>query len=271
MKKLLATILLSLSSLEARSNQVIDDLLAKSDIIVSNIDYGIQAVGGFIVYAPNGGIAPDGTVQAGYISMDNMTAYNEALAAVANANFYSAQDYLYEQGGVALDNMSGSVDDFVSATLAIVTAIEVNRMAEVANESGSVADQEAIQAFIGGNDVDLTQEKISAYNQSLTDIESYGQDAAAYFAAGSNEDFLAEFENAADAYGESFLNATVAFDSASAILTLQWMNTTREFRGVEVNLSAYYKTADEYFAAGLETEFYKTSPIACGYDFSQCE
>jgi len=203
--------------------------------------------------------------------MDNMTAYNEALAAVANTNFYSAQDYLYEQGNNALDNMSGSVDDFVSATLAIVTAIEVNRMAEVANESGSVADQEAIQAFIGGNDVDLTQEKISAYNQSLTDIESYGQDAAAYFAAGSNEDFLAEFENAADTYGESFLDATVAFDSATAMLTLQWMNTTREFRGVEVDLSAYYKTADEYFAAGLASDFYTTGPTACGYDFSQCE
>ena len=40
----------------------------------------IQGIGGFMYYAPSGGIAPDGVLQAGYITFDNMAAYNEALA-----------------------------------------------------------------------------------------------------------------------------------------------------------------------------------------------
>ena len=32
---------------------------------------------------------------------------------------------------------------------------------------------------------------------------------------------------------------------------------------------AYYFIED-YYAAGQESEFYTTSPIACGYDFTQC-
>jgi hypothetical protein len=48
-------------------------------------------------------------------------------------------------------------------------------------------------------------------------------------------------------------------------MTLGWDNVT-----VMVDMSQYYKTADEYFAAGLESDFYKTSPIVCGYDFSKC-
>jgi len=39
---------------------------------------------------------------------------------------------------------------------------------------------------------------------------------------------------------------------------------------VVVDMSQYYKSAEEYYTAGQEQEFYLTSPIVCGYDFSQC-
>ena len=116
----------------------------------------IQGIGGFMYYAPSGGIAPDGVLQAGYITFDNMAAYNEALANVENATFYSAEDFLQDNQQAAQDNMEQAVNDFVEATLAIVTVIEIQEQADNAAQTGDIADQEALQDFIQDNDVYLT-------------------------------------------------------------------------------------------------------------------
>lgn len=263
------TLALFLSGLELRSNQAVDDLVNQSAILRGNIDLAIQGIGGFITYSPSGQLAPQGVLQAGYITFDNMSAYNDALQAVQNTTFYSAEDYLYDQQQAAQQNMEGAISDFVEATLAIVETIEVNRLAEEAQESGEIRDQEALQNFIG-EDTYLTEQEISSYNQTITDIEEYGGQFGAFTAVLSNESYVAEFQSTAETYGESFLDATINFDAVGQALTIQWINMTREFKGHSVDLSQYYLTADEFYSAGQQSEFYTTSPIACGYDFSQC-
>ena len=263
------TLALFLSGLELRSNQQVDDLVTQSAILRGNIDIAIQGIGGFTVYANNGGIAPQGLMQSGYITFETMEAYNAALQAVQNTTFYSAQDFLQDQQQAAQENMEGAISDFVEATLAIVETIEVNRLAEEAQESGEIRDQEALQDFIG-DETYLTEAEVSSYNQAITDIEEYGGQLGAYTAVLSNESYVAEFQSTAEAYGESFLDAAINFDAVGQALTIQWINMTREFKGHSVDLSQYYKTADEYYTAGQGSDFYTTSPIACGYDFSQC-
>lgn len=265
MNKLLLPLLAFLSVSEARSNQAVDDLLAQSGILKNNIDIAIQGIGGFMYYAPNGGIAPDGVLQAGYITFENMALYNEALANVENATFYSAQDFITDNQQAAQQNMESAVDDFVSATLAIVEVIAIEEAAATASETGSIADQEALQDFIQDNDVYITEQEVADYNQAITDIEQYGNQYASFTAVLSNDDYMAEFQGAADQYNNSFLDALATFDASVGVMTVAWDSVS-----IAVDMSQYYKSADEYYQAGQESLFYTTSPIACGYDFSQC-
>lgn len=265
MKKLLLPLLAFLSAFEARSNQAVDDLLAQSNILRTNIDIAIQGISGFLVYSPSGYIAPDGVLQSGYITFENMEAYNAALANVENATFYSAEDFITDNQQAAQDNMEQAVNDFVEATLAIVTVIEVAEQADNAAQTGDIADQEALQDFIQDNDVYLTEQEVADYNQAITDIEEYGNQFASFTAVLSNDEYMNEFQATADEYRNSFLDAAIAFDASVGMLTVGWESVS-----VMVDLSQYYKSADEYYAAGRENDFYTTSPIACGYDFSRC-
>ena len=265
MKKLLLPLLAFLSASEAHANQAVDDLVKQSGILRTNIDIAIQGIGGFMTYAPSGYIAPEGVLQAGYITFDNMDAYNAALANVENATFYSAEDFIQDNQQAAQDNMEEAISDFVEATLAIVTVIEVNDQAENAQETGDIADQEALQDFIQDNDVYITEQEVADYNQAITDIEEYGNQYASFTAVLSNDEYMNEFQATANEYRNSFLDATLAFDASVGMLTVGWESVS-----VMVDLSQYYKSADEYYAAGQQNEFYTTSPIVCGYDFSQC-
>ena len=229
-----------------------------------------MAVGGLNYYSYLGGIAPDGTVNDGYITAEQMEAYNTSLGVVANMTYYDAAAYLEDQGNQAIDSMNDAISSFVEATLAIVTVLAVNDMAETAQSTGDVKDAQALQDFMGGNDVELTQGEIDSYNASLTDVESYAQDAAAYFAAGSNSEYVAELDASAENWNVSFLDASIAYDSANTILTVNFTNNTKMLMEVYFDMSSYLKTVEEILTAGEESNFYQTSPIVCGWDFSLC-
>ena len=265
MKKLLLPLLAFLNASAVHSNQAVDDLVNQSSVLKQNIDIAIQGIGGFMTYAPSGGIAPDGVLQAGYIKFDDMLAYNTALSNVENATFYSAEDFLTDNQQAAQENMEAAVDDFVEATLAIVEVIEVQEQASQAQETGEIADQEALQDFIQDNDVYITEQEVADYNDAITKIEEYGNQYASFTAVLSNDDYMNEFQATANEYRNSFLDAALAFDAQVGMLTVGWESVS-----VMVDLSQYYKSADEYYEAGQQNEFYTTSPIACGYDFSKC-
>jgi hypothetical protein len=264
MKKLITT-LLSLSALGLPATEI-DDLVTDSQSIVNSIDNGIMAVGGLNHYAWIGGIAPDGTVDSGYISTEQMDAYNTSLSVVSAMTYYDASAYLDEMANAAIDNMNTAIDSFVQATMVIVTVLAVNEMAETAQSTGDVKDAQALQDFMGGNDVELTQAEIDSYNSSLTDVEGYAQDAAAYFATASNDDFVSELNSASDQYGNSFVSAQSTFDSATGYLTVEWANAS-----VSIDLNAYYKSIEDIYTEGETSTFYQTSPMVCGWDFSLCD
>ena len=146
-----------------------------------------------------------------------------------------------------------------------MTVIEIQEQADNAAQTGDIADQEALQDFIQDNDVYLTEQEVADYNQAITDIEEYGNQYASFTAVLSNEDYMGEFQATADQYRNSFLDANLSFDAQVGMLTVAWESVQ-----VVVDMSQYYQSAEEYYAAGQEEEFYLTSPIVCGYDFSQC-
>ena len=81
LKALLASLIVSVP---AYSNEI-DNLVNTSQSIRDSFKYGIQAVGGMQSYAPQGGIAETGTVEAGRL-VDQSGAYNQPL--LLNASYH---------------------------------------------------------------------------------------------------------------------------------------------------------------------------------------
>lgn len=268
MNKLLITLSLFLLGLDLRPNQAVDDLVLRSGILKTNIDFAIKGIAGFREYQMlgQGAIAPADMLMGGYIKYDDWVAYLEALENVQNTTFYSAEDFLQDQQQGAQENFDSSVDDFVEATLAIVTVLAVEEQATKAQETGDIADQEALQDFIADESVFITEDQIDAYNSAISDLQEYGNQVASFTAVLSNEEYLSQFQASADEFNNSFLDALATFDATVGLMTVAWEGVS-----VSVDLASYYKSSEDFFLAGEQNDFYTTSPIACGYDFSQCQ
>lgn len=257
MKALLAFLLVSAP---AYSNEI-DDLVNASQSIRDTFKYGIKAVGGLQAYAPLGGIAPTGTVDQGKISYNQSKAYNDALVAVQNATYTydpGAQEYFDNQAQQAMNEVNAAVDAYVQAAQVVIEVATVNEMAQDAQEAGDERGAMALQEYIEANDVVLSDAEVDFYNESLDNVESAAQTAAAYFAVANDEELVATADEMAYdirvTYAES---ATSFFDVATSAV---WVS----FDGGEtiqgLALGGYFVTVESVLIEGEDTEFFRTSP-----------
>jgi hypothetical protein len=257
LKALLASLIVSVP---AYSNEI-DTLVNTSQSIRDSFKYGIQAVGGMQSYAPQGGIAETGTVEAGKISYDQSSAYNQAIAAVQNATYTydpGAQEYFDNQADQAMNEVNTAVDTFVEASQAVIEVVVVNQMAEDAQNAGDERGAMALQEYIEANDVVLADAEVDFYNESLENVESAAQVAAAYFAVANDEELVATADQMAYDMRVTYAEAATSFfDVATSAL---WVS----FDGGEtiqgLGLSGYFRLASEVIAEGEDTGFFRTSP-----------
>ena len=141
--------------------------------------------------------------------------------------------------------MEAAVDDFVEATLAIVEVIEVQEQASQAQETGEIADQEALQDFIQDNDVYITEQEVADYNDAITKIEEYGNQYASFTAVLSNDDYMNEFQATANEYRNSFLDPAIAFDAQVGMLTVGWESVSF-ITFAEVITTSYWASSIEF-------------------------
>ena len=257
LKALLAFLLVSAPGY---SNEI-DDLVNASQSIRDTFKYGIKAVGGLQAYAPLGGIAPTGTVDQGKISYNQSKAYNDALVAVQNATYTydpGAQEYFDNQAQQAMNEVNAAVDAYVQAAQVVIEVATVNEMAQDAQEAGDERGAMALQEYIEANDVVLSDAEVDFYNESLDNVESAAQTAAAYFAVANDEELVATADEMAYdirvTYAES---ATSFFDVATSAV---WVS----FDGGEtiqgLALGGYFVTVESVLIEGEDTEFFRTSP-----------
>ena len=255
MKALLASLIVSVP---AHANEI-DNLVNTSQSIRDTFKYGIQAVGGLQAYAPVGGIAPTGTVEQGKISYDQSKAYNDALVAVQNTTYTydpGAQEYFDNQAQTAMNEVNAAVDSYVQAAQAVIEVSTVNEMAQDAQEAGDERGAQALQEYIAANDVVLSDAEVDFYNESLDNVESAAQTAAAYFAVANDETMVDQANESARDLNVSYAEATTTyFDPSLGQLTVDFVNGSVAFA-----MDNYFKLTAEVITEGSNTDFFRTSP-----------
>jgi len=257
LKALLASLIVSAP---AYSNEI-DTLVNASQSIRDSFKYGIQAVGGMQSYASQGKIAPTGTVQGGKISYDQSDAYNQALAAVQNTVYTynpGAQEYFDNQADQAMSEVNTAVDTFVEASQAVIEVVVVNQMAEDAQNAGDERGAMALQEYIEANDVVLADAEVDFYNESLENVESAAQVAAAYFAVANDEELIASADDMAYDIRVTYQEAASSFfDVATQAVWVSFDGGTT-IQGL--SLQGYFITVESVLIEGEQTDFFKSSP-----------
>ena len=175
-------------------------------------------------YASVGGIIDYNAVDdEQYIINDgDIAAYNDALEAVRNTLYYTTQMALEEKYEESMVKVSDAVDNFIVASVQLSMVEEVAEVAEVAQETNSVEDQIAVQEFIEVNDVEIKQETVVEYNQSLEEIAVNAREAGAFLAASKNEALTSISDQHAQDYGQSMAEASVSYSATNDILSIEW-------------------------------------------------
>jgi len=246
-------------------------LVNTSQAVVDQLDLGYRTVSG-LQYNANLGYMSDGTMaDAAKISEAQRVAYNDALSAMADMEFYTAEDFLMDQGEIALANMETAIETFTDAATEIAVILEVTSMAEEAAENNSDPEMQAVAEFAEANEASLTlqAETVTEYNDSLEDVEGYAQEAAAYIGIANDADSVAFFDNSADQADSSFVDEVQAtFDMNNNWVKLDFDNANWAaavyFDGT--NGLDLFKSSTAILTDGEDQTFYTTSPSYVGYE-----
>ena len=224
MKKIatLAAAFLSVSA--AHSETTIDNLVEASRTIAVKLEQGRYAAFGSEHYASVGGIIDySAVIPEEYIITDaDVTAYNDALAGVQNALYYTTKMALEEKYEDSMVKVSEAVDNFIVASHQLAIVEEVAEKAEIAQETSSVEDQIAVQEYVEQNDVAISQETVVEYNQSLETIAVNARDAGAFLAASKNESLTSISDQHAQDYGKSMAEANISYSATNDIMSIEW-------------------------------------------------
>ena len=261
---------LSVSGL-AQADDALTDLVNSSQVIADQLDLGYRTVAGMQYNASLGYIAPTGMADDAKISAAQRTAYNDAMSAMADLEFYTAEDFLLDQGDLALANMETAIDTFTEAATEIAVVLELTTMAEEAAASGSNTDAQEVAEFAEANEAALTlsSDTVTEYNDSLEEIEGYAQEAAAFIGIANDADSVAFFDNNAEQASSSFVDEVQAtFDMNNKWVKLDFDNANWAaavyFDGT--NGLDLFKSSTAILTDGEDQTFYTTSPSYLGYE-----
>jgi hypothetical protein len=226
MKKIAILVSAFLSVSAAHSETTIDNLVVASRTIAAKLEQGRYAVYGAEHYASVGGVIDYNAVDHDQYTINevDITAYNDALEGVRTALYYTTQMKLEEKYEESMVKVSEAVDNFVVASVQLSMVEEVAEVAEVAQETNSVEDQIAVQEFIEVNDVEIKQETVVEYNQSLEEIAVNARDAGAFLAASKNENLTSLSDQHAQDYNQSMAEASVSYSATNDSLYIDWNN-----------------------------------------------
>lgn len=252
---------LVLASVSVQATEI-DNLITTSGSLKDTFALGIQTVGGQAAYAQNGGISPDMASNA-HVSYQQAEDYNNALTAVSQANYsMTAQEYFDDQAAQAMNNLDNAIGTYVQASGDLIGAVVVNQMA---SEATNQETTEQLQTYITNNELQITTESVDTYNSALDMVESAAQTASAFTAVANDQSLVDSAQAQADEFGDSFSFAQSAFyDQGVATVAMLGGNIT-------LDVTAYYKSAEDILTAGQESEFYRTSPVGqCFFSQDEC-
>ena len=270
-----AAVCLFLSGSVAAATAELDNLVATSTALVTQIDLGIQYVGAATTasYMEDPIVAEYGIQANAYITSEQATAYNSALAGMTNFQAYTATEFLTDQGNIQLELMEDAIDVFTSVVVDMSTVVQVADMAVEAQQTKDTQKQEDLQDYVVNNAEILTidQTDVDSYNQSLDDVAEHASTAGAYLAVAANVEATDFLDNASIETGNRWTDSVdnLSFDHGNNMVAVDWSNAT--MYGVYIDGS--YNTAidvlksnSEILSIGSASDFYLTGPTASNYD-----
>jgi len=253
----------------AQANQL-DDLINTSAALVGQIDRGVKFTGTAIGFANSGTGLSDGSLSStAHISDLQLQAYNQALTNLGSYQPYgSVETRLQDAATNELDLMDQAVETFTAVVADMVTVVEVSEMASTAT---SPADQEALQEYVVTNSeaLQITQQDVDTYNQSLDDIETHANTASAFIAVAANSDALDFLQTGLETANTTADNSSLQYDAAQ-----QWVymgyDTTNSASAVFLNgQDAFginlYATEADILTIGAQSEYYLNGPTSDSY------
>ncbi len=267
MKKMIIPLLV-LSSV-AHSDEY-DALLESSQAIVDQITQGVLLVGAATEYSYQGDALSSGNLSdTAHISSEQLQAYNDALYGMNTYLPYGELQEVLEGKAVAeLELMDNAIETF---TEVVVDMIAVQQVAEIASEAQTPQEEAEVQEFVTANVEVLTidQEEVDTYNQAVDDIETHANNASAFLAVAGNEQAVEFLEQGIENANTTAEQTNIFYD-ANAQWVAMGYNTTRNLTAVYLNGQNFgldlYATEADVLAAGSESEFFQTSPVALGYE-----
>ena len=267
MKKMIIPLLV-LSSV-AHSDEY-DALLESSQAIVDQITQGVLLVGAATEYSHHGDALSSGALSdTAHISSEQLQAYNDALYGMNTYLPYGDIQEVLEGKAVAeLELMDNAIETF---TEVVVDMIAVQQVAEIASEAQTPQEEAEVQEFVTANVEVLTidQEEVDTYNQAVDDIETHANNASAFLAVAGNEQAVEFLEQGIENANTTAEQTNIFYD-ANAQWVAMGYNTTRNLTAVYLNGQNFgldlYATEADVLAAGSESEFFQTSPVALGYE-----
>lgn len=259
---------LLLSSALANSNEL-NNLINTSDAIVDQMKSGVMMVGSAIEYSYQGNSLSDGTAHlSAQITTEQVQAYNNALMGMSSYLPYGDLKAVLEaKADDHLQLMDEAIDVFTGAVVEMAT---VQQVSEMAQDAATPQEEEQVQEYVTANveTLQISQETVDEYNTSLVDIEENANSASAFIAISQNEEAMSFFEQGIES-ANTTAEQTNIFYSADQQWVAMGYNTTRNLSAVYLNGQNFgidlYITEADILAAGSESEFYQTSPLAQGY------
>jgi hypothetical protein len=251
MKKIAILTSAFLSVSAAQAETTIDNLVNASRTIAAKLEQGRYAVYGAEHYASVGGIIDYSAVddEQYIINEGDITAYNDALAGVQNALYFTTKMALEEKYEESMVKVSEAVDNFIVASVQLSVVEEVADKAEVAQETNAVEDQIAVQEYVEQNDVSISNDTVMEYNQSLESIAVNAREAGAFLAASKNEQLTSISDQHAQDYGNSMADASISYSATSDALSIQWATNIGSISFHDF-LMGDYVTASEVLGQG---------------------
>lgn len=240
----LAALFLSVSA--AQSETTIDNLVEASRTIAVKLEQGRYAAFGAEHYASTGGvISYDSVIPEEYlITPENVSAYNEAIAGVQQALYFTTKMALEEKAAESMVKVSEAVDSLVVASVQLSVVEEVADRAETAQETNNVEDQLAVQSYVETNNVEIQQSTVDDFNQSLEAIAVNSREAGAFLAASKNESLTSISDEHAQDYGQSMSEASISYSATNDILSMQWVSQTGHIEFHDFLTGDYVSAAD---------------------------
>lgn len=273
MKRSLKTILLSSAlvsvsaavsaqetNYELTGQEKIDMLIASIGDIQDRItNSGVMTVGA-VGYAAIGGVINDDALSEGIITTDELGAYLEAKDLVLQHDYAiasTAEQLFMQEHAAAMNSLNTAVDNLTAATAVVMTAVEV---ASVASEADTKPEQVELQAKLETDAYSLDAAEVNEYNEAVTAVETFAQQAGAFMAAANNDELTASVDNYA-AQGNYMVGSYTAITYTQAIdeFVITW-DDSGFGTGFQGYLTPEMKNATEIYAAGEYINQYGAMP-----------